>query len=121
MGTTKTTLMVIVGAIALVTLMMGSQAVIPFFLALAALLALQFGGRERPMRANNGSMTRRWYLWLAGAAGAFVVGLLAVATDGDNELNNAQWTTWMVSWALAIVLAGVGCTLCATRLIANRR
>jgi len=121
MASAKIALMVIIGAVALITLMLGSAAVIPFFLALAALLALQFGGRERPVRASDLSASRRWYLWLAGAAAAFVVGLIALATDGDNELNTLQWTTWMASWALAVVFAGVGCTLCVSRLVANRR
>ena len=121
MATSKTVLMVIVGAIGLVALMMGSEAITLLLVAAVALTLLQLAGKDRPLTAVDSSAIRRWYLWLAGAAAAFGVGFAALAIDGDDELSSATWATWMLSWATAAVLAFVGLTLGATRLIANRR
>jgi hypothetical protein len=121
MKPTKTALMIVVGAIALVALMMGSEAIILLLVAVLALALLQLAGKDRPVTAGNSTATQRWYLWLAGAAAAFGVGFAALAIDGDDELSSTVWAIWMLSWATAALLGAIGLTLGATRLIANRR
>jgi hypothetical protein len=120
MATTKRALMVIIGALALVALMMGSTAIILLIGALVALIGLQVAGKDRPIAADKSLTTDRWYLWLAGAAVAVAVGFGALATSTDGELNSAQWATWMISWAGAAVLGVIGLSLGARRLITNR-
>ena len=120
MARIKTPLTILAASIALVGLMMGSAAIPLFVVALVALVGLQFAGKDRPMARRDLSTARPWYMWLAGSAAAFLVGLVAVASDGDGELSSLVWTTWMLSWAAAIVLGVVGLGLGATRLVGNR-
>lgn len=115
----KTALTILVAVVVLVALAMGSEAIMLLVLAGLGLVGLQYAGKDRPISTTS-LATGRWYLWLAGAAVAFVVGFGALATDGDNELNSLQWGTWMMSWAAAAVLGAIGLTLGAIRLVSNR-
>ena len=115
----RTALMVIVGVVALVALMMGSEAIALLVVALVALIVLQFAGRDRPIALTNPSTTRRWYLCLAGAAAAFLSGFAALAIDGDDNLSEPAWAIWIFSWTAAALLGVIGLTLGATRLITN--
>jgi hypothetical protein len=120
MKPTKTLLTVIAATIALAALVVGSEAIAVLVVAIVVLVGLQFAGKDRPITPTDPSMTRRWYLWIAGAAGAFLLGLGVLAIDGD-DLTSAGWATWMLSWATASVLALIGTGLGATRLVSNHR
>jgi len=120
MKPTKTVITVIAATIALAALAMGSEAIAVLVIAIVVLVGLQFAGKDRPITPTDPSMTRRWYLWIAGAAGAFLLGLgvLAVAEE-DGGLSEVAWATWMLSWATAAVLGIIGLGLGATRLVTN--
>ncbi len=120
MKPTKTVLSVLAATIALAALVMGSAAIAVFAIALVVLVGLQFAGKDRPITPTDPSITRRWYLWMAGAAGAFLLGLgVVVITEEDGGLSSTAWATWMLSWATAAVLAVIG--LGATRLFTHQR
>jgi hypothetical protein len=104
-----------------VALVMGSEAIALLVVAIVVLVGLQFAGKDRPITPTDPSMTRRWYLWVAGGAGAFLLGLgvLAVAEE-DGGLSEVAWATWMFSWATAAVLGVIGLGLGATRVITHR-
>jgi hypothetical protein len=121
MKPTKTLLTIIAAIIALAALVVGSEAIAVVVVAIVVLVGLQFAGKDRPITPTDPSMTRRWYLWVAGAAGAFLLGLgvLAVAEE-DGGLSEVAWATWMFSWATAAVLGAIGLGLGATRLITRR-
>lgn len=120
MPAARTTLTVIAAVIALAALVVGSPAIAVLVVALVALGALQFAGRDRPIAPTVPSITRRWWIWLAGGAAAFLIGLAVVAIDGD-DLSTAAWATWLISWVAAILLAAIGIGLGATRLVVTRR
>jgi len=96
MKPTKTLLTVIAATITLAALMVGSEAIAVLAIAIMVLVGLQFAGKDRPITPTDPSITRRWYLWMAGAAGAFLLGLGVLAVDGD-DLTSAGWATWMLS------------------------
>ena len=121
MKPTKTALTVIAAVITAAALVVGSPAIAILVVAVVILIGLQFAGKDRPITPTDPSRTRRWYLWLAAAAGAFLVGLAVLAIDGDDELSSAAWATWMLSWASATVLGLIGVSLAATRLVITRR
>lgn len=121
MPATRTTLTVVAAVVALAAFVVGSPALAILVLALIALGVLQFAGRDKPIAPTDASITRRWWTWLAGSAAAFLIGLGAVAIDGDDDLSSAAWATWMLSWAAAIVLAVIGLGLAATHLVTARR
>ena len=121
MPSARIALSVIAAVVALAALVVGSPAIAVFVVALAALVALQFAGRDRPIAPTDPSITRRWWTWLATSAVAFLVGLGVVAIDGDDDLSSAAWATWMISWFAAVVLAAIGLGLGATRLVLTRR
>lgn len=117
---TRTVLTIVAAVAVVVALLVGSEATAALAAALLVLAALSFAGRDRPIAPTDPSMTRRWYWWLAAAAGAFLVGLGVVAIDGDDQLSEAAWATWMISWAIGAVLAIVGVGLGTARLITHR-
>jgi hypothetical protein len=121
MKPTRTALTVIAATITLAALVMGSEAIAVLAVAIVVLVGLQFAGKDRPITPTDPSVTRRWYLWMAGAAAAFLLGLgvLAIAEE-EGGLSEVAWATWMLSWAAAAVLALIGTGLGATRLITNR-
>ncbi len=124
MTTARTAFTVIAAVIALAALVIGSPAIAVLAVALVALVALaalQFAGRDRPIVTTDPAITRRWWMWLAAGAVAFLIGLASVAIDGDDDLSTAAWATWLISWASAIVLAVIGIGLATTRLIVTRR
>lgn len=121
MPTARVTLTIIAAVIALAALVVGSPAVAVLAVAVVALLALQFAGRDRPIAPTDPAITRRWWMWLAAGATAFLIGLAAVAIDGDDDLSTAAWATWLISWATATLLAAIGIGLAATRIITTRR
>jgi len=121
MKPTKTVLTVIAATIAFAALIMGSEAIAILAFAIVVLAGLQFAGQDRPITPTDPSITRRWYFWMAGAAGAFLLGLGVLAIDGGDELTSAAWATWMLSWATAAVLAVIGIGLGATRILSNHR
>jgi hypothetical protein len=121
MPVARTTLTVITAVIALAAFAVGSPAIAVLVVALVALGALQFAGRDQPIAPTDPSITRRWWIWLAGGAAAFLIGLAVVAIDGDDNLSTAAWATWLISWAAAILLAAIGVGLAATRIVATRR
>jgi hypothetical protein len=101
---------------------MGSEAIAVVVVAILVLVGLQFAGKDRPITPTNPSITRRWYLWTAGAAGAFLLGLGVIAiAEEDGGLSELAWATWMLSWAAAGVLAVIGLGLGATRLVTSHR
>lgn len=122
MHSTRLALSVTAAIVAVAALAVGSEAVAVLVVALVALAALAFAGRDRPITPANPSLAQRWYLWLASAAAAFLVGLGVVAiTEQDGGLSEAAWATWMLSWAAAVVLALIGVGLGATRLVTRNR
>ena len=131
MAPAKTLLTVIAAAVALVGLMMGSEGGFVLVIALGALAALQYAGKDRPITANDPSTTRPWYLWLAAAAVLFAIGVGALVVLGDGETVTGQddtsllgalaWIIWMLSWAAAAITFVLGTGLGAKRLIAIRR
>jgi hypothetical protein len=122
MKPTKTLLSVLAATIALAALVMGSEAIAILAVAIVVLVGLQLAGKDRPINPTDPSITRRWYLWMAGAAGAFLLGMAVVAvTEENGGLSEAAWAAWMLSWAAAAVLGVIGLGLGATRLVTNRR
>ena len=107
--------------ITLAALAVGSEAIAILLVAILVLIGLQLAGKDRPITPSDPSVTRRWYLWIAGAAGAFLFGLgVVVATEEDGGLSEVAWATWMLSWAAGAVLGVIGLGLGATRLITHR-
>jgi len=119
MKPTKTLLTVVAATIALAALVMGSEAIAVLAVAVVALAALQFAGKDRPIAPTDPAISRRWYLWIAGAAGAFLIGLGVLALDGD-DLTSAGWAVWMLSWAGAAVLGVIGIGLGTVRAVNSR-
>lgn len=122
MKPTKTLLTVIAATIGLAALVMGSEAIAVLVVAIVVLVGLQLAGKDLPITPTDPSITRRWYIWIAGAAGAFLLGIAVVAiAEEDGGLSEVAWATWMLSWATAAVLALIGTGLGATRLISSHR
>ena len=122
MKPTKATLTVIAAVIAAAALVVGSAAIAILVVAIVVLIGLQFAGKDRPITPTDPSLTRRWYLGPAAAAGAFLVGLgVVVIAEEDGGLSEVAWATWMLSWASAAVLGLIGVSLAAIRLAATRR
>lgn len=121
MPATRAILTVLTLIVTLAAFVVGSPAIAVMVAALVVLGAVQFAGRDRPIAPADPSATRRWWLWLAGSAAAFLIGVAVVAIDGDDDLATAAWATWLVSWAAAVLLAAVGVGLAATRLAITRR
>ena len=122
MQPTKAVLTVLAATVVLAALVLGSEAIAVVAIAIVVLVGLQFAGKDRPITPTDPTVTRRWYLWMTGAAGAFLVGLgvLAIAEE-DGGLSEVAWATWILSWATAAVLGVIGLGLGATRLVANHR
>jgi len=87
-------------------------------------------------RRNQRTLTRRWYLWLVGAAGLFGFGLLfpllvfnedttntVTSEPGvlENLLGAAGWIAWWGSWLAAVVTTGIGILLGVAHLFVRRR
>lgn len=121
MKSIQTVLTVIAATIAAAALVLGSEAILIAVVAVVVLIGLQLAGKDRLTTPSEDTISGRWYLWLAGAAGAFLVGLGALAIDGDDDLTTTTWATWMLSWTLAAVLALIGIALGATRLFVHHR
>ena len=106
---------------ALLGLVMGSEAIALLVVAAFAIAVLVLAGNDRPITASDPAVTRHWYRWLVGAAAAFLAGIAVLAIDGDDDdLSEAAWTGWMLSWTTAALLALIGTGLGATRLLARR-
>lgn len=130
MAPAKTTLTVIVSAIALVALMIGSEAIAVLVVALAAIVAIQARRHDQPIASEVKDWGNRWYLWVAAAAVLFVVGVGALAVVGDGEtasgaedtsvVNGLAWLAWMLSWVGAAISAAMGVFLGAQR-VRHRR
>lgn len=120
MTSTRTGLSILAAGVAVAALVVGSPAIAMLDVAIVALIGLQFAGQDHPITPSDPSLTRRWYLWLASAAGTSLIGFAVVAIDGDGELTTASWTTWIASWAAAAVLGMVGICLAVTRLVMTR-
>lgn len=116
----RLTLTITAAVVALASVVIGSPVIAVLVVAIVALAGLQFAGRDRPIAPTDPSITRRWYQWLAAAACAFLVGLGALAIDGDNDLSTPAWATWMLSWTAAALCAAIGVGLAATRLLTHR-
>ena len=121
MPTARTILSVIAAVIALAAVVVGSPAIAVLVVAVVGFAALQFAGRDRPIATTAPSITRRWWTWLAAGSLAFLIGMAAVAIDGDDDLSTAAWATWLVSWSAAVVLAVIGLGLAATHFVIDRR
>ena len=122
----------------------------PFALPLAAVvvvsgawtgnLVLSPARRDEPRlivaRRQQHGLTRRWYLWLAGAAALFAFGLLfpllvfsddpnSITADEPGVLENILgaigWMAWWGSWLAAAVAGGVGALLGVAHLFLRRR
>ena len=65
--------------------------------------------------------SHRWYLWIAAAAIAFVVGVAMLVTADDGDLSTAAWATFLVSWLAAAIIATIGVGLGVTHLVNHRR
>lgn len=121
MAPVRVILIVATAVVALAGMVMGSQATVVFVAGVLVLALLGLAGKDRPIATAGHRVTRYWYWWLLGAAGAFLVGsgVLAVAEE-DGGLSEMAWTAWMLSWSSAVVLALIGIVLGATRLLTNR-
>ncbi len=117
MKPTKTVLTVIAATIALAALAMGSEAIAVLVVAIVVLAGLQFAGKDRPITPTDRSITRRWYVWLAGSLGLYLLGFVFLAF----WLTEIGWAIWMLSWAAATVVGLTGLGLGATRLVSNHR
>lgn len=116
----KTILTVIAATITLAAVFVGSETIAVLVIAVVVLVGLLFTGKDRSITPTDPSITHYWYLWVTGAACAFVLGLGVLAIDGD-DLTSAGWATWMLSWAAAAVLGVIGLGLGATRLLTSHR
>lgn len=107
--------------VALAALAVGSPAIGILLIALIVVFALQAVGAKRPIAGADLVLVQRWYLWLAAAAGSFLVGLVVVIIDNADDLTTVGWATWLLTWSAAVVLAITGLALGATRLVLQRR
>ncbi len=84
-------------------------------IVIGAVLYVQATRHDRPVAAETYRWARRWYLWLAVAAGLFLVGFSMLVTSEDGALGTAAWATWVLSWLAAAIAAAVGVSLGAAR------
>ncbi len=84
-------------------------------IVIGAVLYIQAKRHARPVAAETYRWARHWYLWLAVAAGLFVLGFSMLVTSEDGALGTAAWATWVLSWLAAAMATAVGLGLGATR------
>jgi hypothetical protein len=75
----------------------------------------------RPVRDQQITMTRYWYLWLGAAAVLFAVGWLPLIFDDPNDLTSGGWFIWVLTWLGAIITGGIGVILVGLRLTIRHR
>lgn len=75
----------------------------------------------RPSPARQDGMTRHWYVWLGVAAACFAVGWVPLVLDDPDDLGNAGYFIWALSWLFAIVTGGIGLILAGLRAIVRHR
>ena len=121
MSSAKHILVVLAAVAAAFGVLLGAPFVALPTIAIFAVLVLVARRHDRPIATEAAAWSERWYLWIAVAAGLFLVGLAVVAVDGDGELSTPAWATWILSWLGAAVLAAVGLGLGAFRLVGHRR
>lgn len=112
---------VVVAVAAAFGLLLGAPMVALPMLAILAVLAISARRHDQPIATEATAWSQRWYLWLAVAAGMFLLGLAVLAADGDGELSSPVWAVWNLTWLAAAVIATVGLGLDATRLVNHRR
>ena len=77
-----------------------------------------------PVRNQQITMTRYWYLWLGAAAVLFAVGWLPlIFDDPDNasDFSFGGWYVWVLTWLGAIITGGIGVILAGLRLTIRHR
>ena len=121
MNSNKIVLTVIAAVLAAFGLIVGAPAVAVPLLAIAVTLVILAQRNEQPIAAEAASWGQRWYVWLAVAAGLFLVGFSMLLTADDGELNTVAWAVWLLSWLAAAIVAVVGLGFGATRLVHHRR
>ena len=120
MNSTKLTLTVVAAVAALGLFFVAPFVAVPL-LAIIAVLVISARRHDQPVVAQAAAWGRHWYLWLAVAAGLFLLGLGIVAADADGDLSTPAWAVWILSWLAAVIAAAVGFGLGATRLLNQRR
>lgn len=121
MKSVKLVLVVLAVVAAAFGVLLGAPIVALPAIAIFAVLVIVARRHDQPIASEVATWSERWYLWLAVAAGMFLVGLAAVAADDDSELSTPVWALWILSWLAAAVVATVGLGLGATRFVNQRR
>ena len=121
MNSAKLVLTVIAAVAAAFGILLGAPIVAFPMLAVFAALALGARHHDQPIATEAADWGRRWYLWLATAAGLFLLGFAMLLTEEDGGLSSVAWAVWILSWLAAAIVAAVGLGLGATRVISQRR
>lgn len=121
MRSTKLIAIVIVTVLVGFGLVVGGPLVAVPLLAVLAVLAYRARRHNQSIATEAAEWGRHWYLWLAVAAIMFLVGSAMLFTANDGELSTAAWATFILSWLAAAIVAAIGLSLGATRLINHRR
>ena len=110
---------IIAAAVVLLAAVVGSPVLPIVILGGVGLLAL--GLRRRDRSGVPGPIPPgRWYRCIGAGLASFLVGCAALVIDGDDELSEAVWSIWMLSWALGAVLVVYGVLVGGAVLIARR-
>jgi hypothetical protein len=102
-------------AVAVFAALVGSPLLLLFIVAAIAFMAMLLRRGDQPIVANPTSTTR-WYRWVVAGVASFAVGVVVLVIDGP-ELSSPGWATWMLSWAMGLVLVLFGFVLLSSRLL----
>ncbi len=117
----KLTLTVVAAVAAAFGILLGAPMVAVPAVAIFAVLVIVARRHEQPIAAEAAAWSERWYLWVAVAAGMFLVGFAMLFTEEDGGLSSVAWAVWILSWLAAAVVATVGLGLGATRYVNHHR
>ena len=73
----------------------------------------------QPVSDQQVTMTRHWYLWLAGAAVLFGVGWIPLIAEGGDL--TWGYFIWVLSWLGAIITGAIGAVLAGLRFTIRHR
>jgi hypothetical protein len=120
MTSTKSVVIVVVAVATAFGILVTPFLVIPL-IPVVAVLALAARRHDHSIGDEAVRWSHRWYLWVAAAAIAFVVGSAMLVTADDGDLSTAAWATFLVSWLTAAISATIGVGLGVTHFVNHRR
>jgi hypothetical protein len=120
MTSTKSVAIVVVAAATAFGIFVTPLLVVPLIPIIAA-LAVAARRHDHSIGDEIIRWSHRWFLWVAAAAIAFVVGAAMLVTADDGDLSTAAWVTFLVSWLAAAIIATIGVGLAVTHFVSHRR